>query len=715
MIREQIRYQRTNADGSTRFVFRVDLPPKRVVQEIRAAFAPRQAATSGTQPNAPGFFAGRSFLVSFDLEMCGICGFITTRQISLATTIRDMAGRLRHRGPDDEGVWIDPSDGVALGHRRLAVVDLSPHGHQPMISRDGRYVITFNGEIYNHLSLRNELDSEMSGETGWRGRSDTEVLLEGLSKWGTEKALAKTSGMFAFALWDRVDRRLTLARDRIGEKPLYYGQTERGFVFASELKAFRAFPGIKLEIDPSSVALLLQYGYIPAPHSIYIDIRKLKPASWMEVGVDGGSAKLGTPRRYWALPSASSQAVDVIPSDRKVQVDCLDDLLSAAVREQMIADVPLGAFLSGGIDSTTVVSMMQAHASTPVRTFTIGFEEDSFNEAPHAKKIARFLGTSHTELYLSASDALNIIPSLPEIYDEPFADSSQIPTWLVAKMTREHVTVSLSGDGGDELFAGYPRYQFADTLWRSISQLHPTLRRSASSLLASRSPGEWDSILRLLPRKFRSAITGHRIHRLSQLMRTTSFPNFYSCLVSQWQEPWRLLREGGEEMQCIESFPIDSSASTLATMRLLDLDRYLPDDLLVKVDRATMNVSLEARAPFLNHRVVEFAFGLQDSILIHGGKGKWILKEVLRKYVPDSLTNRPKAGFSIPIAQWLRGALRPWADELLSADTLNRQGLLNTELVRGAWDEHLSGQHDRQAYLWNILMLQAWLQANEAR
>ena len=641
--------------------------------------------------------------------MCGIVGFVTSKYPVNSGLVTKMARMLTHRGPDDEGYWLDAGAGIALGHRRLSIVDLSPQGHQPMQSACGRYVITFNGEVYNFPELREQLDA--FAVVPWRGHSDTEVMLAAISSWGFEKALEKFSGMFAFALWDRQERVLHLVRDRLGEKPLYYGEVGSSFVFGSELKALRAFPNSGFDIDRDGVADLLRFGYIPSPRSIYRGIRKLEPGSLMSVHVaQAGTFRCTAPRKYWALDrpvEGRSESDDGNPGEGSA-VEELHALLRDSVRRQMVSDVPLGAFLSGGIDSSVVVALMQAQSSRPVRTFTIGFQEQSFDEAPYAKAVAAHLGTDHTEFYVTPKEAAAVIPRLAEIYDEPFADSSQIPTILVSRLTRQHVTVSLSGDGGDELFAGYPRYRLGDALWSRIRRLPQWSRRAASISIGGLSAQSWDRVLRpLTPGGLRSVVTGHRLHRFGQLLEARGFGEMYARLVSQWQRAETIVLgatardEGGGDSHEKRSF--------LNQMRLFDLGRYLPDDLLVKVDRASMSVSLESRAPMLDHRLVEFAWRLPEKLLVRNGQSKWILRQVLDRYVPRHLVERPKAGFGMPVAKWLRGELRGWAEHLLNQGAIRAQGYLDPPPVRAMWEQHLSGKHDRSAYLWNVLMFQAWL------
>ncbi|MDP1537830.1 MAG: asparagine synthase (glutamine-hydrolyzing) [Burkholderiales bacterium] len=637
--------------------------------------------------------------------MCGIAGlFGAPGGVDLDAAVRRMAAELVHRGPDDEGVWLDPTHRLALAHRRLSIIDLSPQGHQPMHSVSGRYVMAYNGEIYNFEQIRAELAAQ-GRAPAWRGHSDTEVLLAAVEAWGFEDTLTRTVGMFAIALWDRETATLSLARDRIGEKPLYYGPTEQGFAFASELKAIRALCGGTLALDRQALSEFMQFGYVPGRRCIFRGLAKLPPGHFVHIGA-GGTA--GEPQPYWRLdsPAGSNLAEQLAGADDSQLIELLHDRLKASVEFQMVSDVPLGAFLSGGVDSSTVVALMQAQSARRVKTYTIGFHEKAFDEAPYAKAVAQHLGTDHTELYVSADDAAAIIPDLPRIYDEPFADSSQIPTTLVSRLTRRHVTVSLSGDGGDELFAGYPRYAITAALWQRINSLPMGLRRGAARALRSASPQGWDRVLGLLPVARRQSINGRRVHRLAQLLASNSLAEMYVRLMSQWQPEEGLVL--GVRGSVIDPLRWTAQGTPIQQMRRWDMGQYLPDDLLVKVDRAAMSASLESRAPLLDHRVVELAFALPERMLVRDGQGKWILRRVLDRYVPRELIERPKAGFSVPLAKWLRGPLEPWASDLLDPARMRRDGLLDAENVAAMWQEHRCGSFDRSAYLWNVLMFQAW-------
>jgi asparagine synthase (glutamine-hydrolysing) len=653
--------------------------------------------------------------------MCGLAGFLSINSHGDAESklfiLNSMVDSIMSRGPDDSGVWYDNAAGIGLAHRRLSILDLSVAGHQPMVSHAGRYVIAFNGEIYNHLSLRMLLASEGNAPE-WRGYSDTETLLAGINCWGIHSTIQRCIGMFAFAAWDIHNRVLTLGRDRLGEKPLYYGWQGAGenstFLFGSELKALKAHPSFNTSIDRDALCLFVRHGYIPAPYSIYQGIQKLPPGHLISISAHKREPVL---EPYWSL-------ADVAVAGNKFQVngpaadvaDELEALLMSAVRQQMAADVPLGAFLSGGIDSSTVVALMQAQSSRPVKTFAIGFNEQGFDEAKHAKAVAHHLGADHTELYVNHQLALNVIPKLPSLYSEPFSDSSQIPTFLVSQLARQQVTVSLSGDGGDELFAGYNRYIFAHNLWGKLSSL-PRGARSLGALgIRALTPATWSALLSplqlLAPCALRQSNIGDKLHKGADILSAGSVDDLYLGLVTHW-EPDKLVIGGHEPATCLNSNCIPlSGLNPLQRMMVLDSITYLPDDILVKVDRAAMGVSLEGRVPFLDHRVVEFAWRLPQSMKIRDGVGKWILREVLYRYVPKELIDRPKMGFGVPIGDWLRGPLRSWAEALLDEGRLHREGYFNPEPIRIKWAEHLSGKRNWQYLLWDILMFQAWLEEN---
>lgn len=638
--------------------------------------------------------------------MCGIAGFIETGRRDLTAIARLMADALITRGPDDWGSWQDERFGVVLTHRRLAIQDLSQAGHQPMISDSGRYSIVFNGEIYNHIELRNQL-----GDRSWRGHSDTETMLAALERWGLTGTLNRLIGMFAIALWDRERCELTLVRDRLGEKPLYYGWQGHAFLFASELKALRKHPFWEGQVDRNALASFMRYGYVPSPHSIYSGIRKLVPGCALTIKANATSLKdLPEPVPYWSALECTRSRRDLATNDNEA-IRELEELLRKAVAGQMLADVPLGAFLSGGIDSSAVVAIMQSQVSRPVRTFSIGFAEGDYDEARYAKKVAEHLGTDHTELYVSPEEALAVIPQLPRIYDEPFGDSSQIPTYLVAQMARSHVTVSLSGDAGDELFGGYNRYFWGRTIWRRFGHLPRALRAAAARAMTSVEPAQWDRIAARLPRSMRLPTFGDKVHKLASVLDVSGPDELYRRLISPQRDKNSIVLKGEEATSWA-----DGQSSRLDTidfterMMFHDLVGYLTDDILVKVDRAAMAVSLETRIPMLDHRIVEFSWRLPFRMKIRDGQGKWLLRQLLYRYVPKELIERPKQGFSIPLDSWLRGPLREWAEELLDERRLQDQGFLDPERIRANWNEHLSGRRNWQHWLWNVLMFQSWLE-----
>ncbi len=657
--------------------------------------------------------------------MCGIAGILDHGGGDLERSISGMVDSLHHRGPDDFGTWIDKKVGLALGHKRLSILDLSPEGHQPMESASGRYVLTFNGEIYNFAELRRELG--LKGHV-FRGHSDTEVMLAAFEEWGIEKSVTRFIGMFAFGVWDRTEHTLTLVRDRLGKKPLYFGWMGRTFLFGSELKALRCHPDFRGEIDRDALALYLRHNYIPAPYCMYRNVYKLLPGCLLTVPLHHAhhatdfspfpeSTRTGwKPLRYWsALAIAEQGCAHVFTGSEKEAADELDRLLREAVRVRMVADVPLGAFLSGGVDSSTVVALMQAQSTRPVKTFTIGFHEPGYNEAKDAQKVARHLGTEHTELYVTPEEAMAVIPNLPSIYDEPFSDSSQIPTFLVSQLARRHVIVSLSGDGGDELFTGYTRYFLADSIWKKIRWMPESFRQGIAGALTVPSPERWNTAVahfrRILPARFNQHNIGDKIHKLAEILSVGEPNTIYLQLVSLWKEPTSLVLKSSEP-QTVISDPLGGQGLPDFTRRVMYFDTvtYLPDDLLVKVDRASMAVGLEARVPLLDHRVVEFAWRLPLHLKVRHGQGKWLLRQVLHRYVPAELVERPKMGFGVPIGSWLRGPLRQWAEELLSVKTLEDGDLLNPEPIRQKWEEHVSGRRNWQYHLWDILMFQAWRQ-----
>ena len=645
--------------------------------------------------------------------MCGLTGaWSRQRFVELKDALPRMTRALEHRGPDDDGHWFEDEAGIALGHRRLAIVDLSPAGHQPMVSASGRWVIAYNGEIYNHQELR--VDMEATGKAPpWRGHSDTETLLAAIEAWGVPRALERSGGMFAFALWDREERDLWLARDRFGEKPLYYGWNRGAFLFGSELKALRKFPGFDASIDRQALALYLRHNAVPAPFSIHQGIRKLLPGHWLRITqVELERGGLPAPEVYWsASERAHAGKEDPYIGTEAEAADALEHLLLDAVGRQMVADVPLGAFLSGGVDSSVVVALMQAQSTRPVRTFSIGFKEAAYNEAEHAAAVARHLGTDHTELYVTPADALAVIPRLSSIFDEPFADSSQIPTSLVARLAREHVAVALSGDGGDELFGGYSRYFLAARLWRRLESIPVPLRRAAAHGITAMPVRGWNALYRLvsplIPAHRRIGFAGDKLHKGAAVLAEASGESLYRGLITHWH-PESLMGDVDEPSRF--GPPREGALSTLAEyMMLEDACHYMTDDNLVKVDRAAMACSLETRVPLLDHRVFDFAWRLPFDYKVKGGTGKHILRQVLYRHVPQALIDRPKMGFGVPIDHWLRGPLKDWAAALLDPRRLKDEGYFDPAPIARKWKEHQSGTRNWQYHLWDILMFQAWL------
>lgn len=599
-----------------------------------------------------------------------------------------MTDSLIHRGPDDSGVWVDVDSGVGLGHRRLSILDLSPLGRQPMHSHCGRFVLAYNGEVYNHLELRKELAAYP-----FRSTSDTETILAAIAEWGVDAALNRFTGMFAISLWDKQTRKLFLVRDRMGIKPLYYGMTEdKDWVFGSELKALQAHPRFSPSIDRNALISYFRHNYISAPHTIFEDTWKVEPGQMVILGEDGVEKKT-----WWNVEEVWKAGCEN-PGQMSVSeaTDALEELLLDAVKIRMLSDVPLGAFLSGGIDSSTVVALMQAHSSLPVRTFSIGFHEADYNEAGHAEAVAKHLGTNHTELYVTPQDLLDVVPNISQYWDEPFADSSQIPTYVLSALAREHVTVSLSGDGGDELFCGYDRYFLTNRVNNALSKI-PWFLKKVGAGLGKATPGICYQLLGSL---------GHRTRLRLDVLGTDSLAELYRYLISHFKDPGSFVL-GGEEL-------LPSSVSNLsvpwAWMSLHDLRNYLPDDILTKVDRASMAVSLEARVPLLDHRVVEFAAAVPTSMKVRNGQGKWLLKEVLYRHVPKALVDRPKVGFGVPIHEWLRADLREWCEDMLAPDRMRRQGYIDADYVQKIWREHVRGKRDWSYCLWEVLMFQSWLE-----
>ncbi|KVM67243.1 asparagine synthetase B [Burkholderia ubonensis] len=654
--------------------------------------------------------------------MCGIDGFLNSAAFDEETaraTLARMTASLAHRGPDAQGTWLDAQAGIALGHRRLAIVDLSVHGRQPMASACGRFVLVFNGEIYNHRALRAEL--ERTGRApAWRGHSDTEVLLAAIAAWGVEAALRRATGMFAVALWNRESRMLTLARDRIGEKPLYYGRIGDALVFASELKALRSFPGFDGAIDRDALCLYLRQSSVPAPYTIYRGIRKLPPGTFIQFEHARDTPRA---RAYWTLEHAiEAGRAEPFEGTAQEAVGLLDGILRKAVAQQMEADVPLGAFLSGGVDSSAIVALMQAQSAAPVDTFTIGFHEAGYDEAGYAKAVARHLGTRHTELYVTADHALAVVPKLPSIYDEPFSDASQIPTFLVSELTRRHVKVSLSGDGGDELFGGYTRYFLTPRLWRKLHRVPSAVRARIAAALHALRPDHADQLAAVAQSAWSGAEAretppriGDRLHKLGHVMTADSRIGLYRLLMSAVHHPERIALAGQEPptpLDTASAWPADLTFAEQAMA--IDTLTYLPTDILTKVDRAAMAVSLETRMPFLDHHVVEFAWRLPASVRLPDGRSKVLLRRLLDAYVPASLIDRPKQGFCAPIDHWLRGSLRDWAQTLLHPARLREEGFFDAAAVERLWRQHQTGRMNWQHQLWTVLMFQAWLEAQRA-
>ena len=638
--------------------------------------------------------------------MCGFAGifFLGGSAQVRADDLRAMSDRITYRGPDRGGVWVDERGGVGFGHRRLSILDLSEAGNQPMSSEDGRYVIAFNGEIYNHKDLRQKLHDHH-----WRGTSDTETLLACIQDWGLQETLNRIAGMFAFALWDRHEERLFLARDRLGEKPLYYAKVGQGqdqaLIFASELKALKAFPGYQPVIDLSSVSLFLEFSYIPAPYTIYVNTFKLEAGAIIAFE---HSNPEGQKSRYWKPEEVYNDCVSKGPTvaDGEHIIDGLDEVLQRVISEQMLADVPLGAFLSGGIDSTTIVAMMRKLSSSKVRTFTIGYQEQGYSEAEHAKSVAAYLGTEHTELYVTDSMAEAVIPKLPFIYDEPFADPSQIPTILVSQLASNSVKVALSGDGGDEMFGGYNRYGMTNQYWDKLKLVPEPLLRIASRAMTSLPEHVWDRVAGFLP----LTSVGFKIHKAARVIGSADSDDLYLKLISSWPHNHGLVKGALPRSTLVRDFAGKFDLGPIHQMIILDILTYLPDDILVKVDRAAMSCSLETRAPFLDHRVAKYAWSIPLEYKLREKKTKWILRELLYRYVPKNLVDRPKMGFGFPIDVWLRSGLRDWAGDLLSPQRMIEDGILDPEPIMIMWRQHLSGKYNRAIQLWPVLMFQAWLE-----
>ena len=646
--------------------------------------------------------------------MCGIIGLFSpkwTEPVPMPELLQRMTDMLAHRGPDDVGGWIDIENRIGLGHRRLSIVDLSPLGNQPMVSKSGRFVLVYNGEIYNFRALRTRLERE---GVKFRGSSDTEVLLEAFALWGINKTLREANGMFALALWDRQHQTLTLARDRLGEKPLYYYFNNNIFIFGSELKALRAFPGLRAEINLAALNAFLERGYIPSPETIYKNVFKLPPGHLLEARKNNRTIRISPPKAFWSLANCieATRAEHNNLSENEA-IDELNARLEDAVRIRMIADVPLGAFLSGGIDSTTVTALMQSCSNRPIKTFSIGFKDQAYNEATDAARIAKYLGTDHHEEYFDEKDLLEYIPCLPDVFDEPFADPSQLPTMLLARMTRQHVTVALSGDGGDELFGGYTRHHAAARLHRIQTFLPQWCRSVIGGMITTLPQATWDRLsdrlARICGKRPQVRLAGDKMHKFGRIIASDHNKNLYDAVVDHWGGNSPISRNLAIDAINTWWGKPDIMLQPPEEFMYVDAVSYLPDDILVKVDRATMAVSLEGRVPLLDHRAVEYAWSLPLSMKLRGTDGKWILKKILERMVPRKLWDRPKMGFSVPIGQWLRGPLREWTDDLLHPARLKREGYLDAGLVTKLWNRHKQGQIEAGYRLWHILMFQAWL------
>lgn len=638
--------------------------------------------------------------------MCGIVGYWSRNKRIDSHIIQLMSNEIRHRGPDDSGVWMDSRTSLALAHRRLSIIDLTKAGHQPMQSNCGRFVLIFNGEIYNHLDIRRKLGCE-NVNINWRGRSDTETLLTSIQFWGVKKTLRSLDGMFAFALWDVSKQELTLARDRMGEKPLYYGENNGSLFFGSELRSFRPHPDWNGQVDRNALSLFMRYSVVPSPWSIYQGIKKLPPAHFVVIGASGN---IGRPRCYWSLLGIYGQNLKKKEFDSDELVDELDTLLNNTVSSRMMSDVPLGVFLSGGVDSTMVAALSQRQSDRPIQTFTIGFEEREYNEAIYAHDIARHLETDHTELIVKPSEMMNVIFDIGKTWDEPFADSSQIPTLLVSSLARQNVSVSLSGDGGDELFCGYNRYTKGYQTWKRIRLLPLSVRKHLSKLIEAFPAAPVEYLIQLLPARYQIPHLGNGISKLANIMRQNSDVNYYQSLVSHWDDSDGVVLNSDNLSELFSSFHMFPNVGDFREqMMFVDSVSYLPDDILTKVDRASMSVGLEVRSPLLGHKIVEFAQRVPLSLKYRHGKGKWLLRKALERYVPSSLINRPKMGFGIPIDRWLKQELRGWAEELLDEDRLKREGFFDYVAVRKMWRDYLDGKPQSHYYLWDVLMFQAWL------
>ena len=641
--------------------------------------------------------------------MCGIAGFFSRfgSNKDHSFIAKSMVKQLHHRGPDKQDVWNDDSSGLALGHARLSIIDLSAHGDQPMVSPSGRYIIAYNGEIYNHLKIRKQLPS-----IDWRGTSDTETLLTAIDIWGLESTVQKLVGMFAFALFDRQFQKMFLVRDRFGEKPLYYGWQRNTFLFASDLNAFTPHPSWQPKLYRDALALFTRFGYIPTPWTIWEDVFKLPPGSWIEFSFQTALYERPEPHFYWRSSSEWKTTPKSLLNDQEA-IEQVENTLRATISDQMHADVPVGVFLSGGIDSSLVTALMQSLSGQQIRSFSIGFTENSFNEAPYAKAVARHLGTAHSEYYLSSQETLDVISSLAEIYSEPFADSSQIPTYLVSALAKRDVTVCLSGDGGDELFGGYNRYKWGERIWTAGKHLPMLVRKPLSSAMEALSPAYLNVLTRFLPRQLAIPLLGDHLHKIASILNCANLDEVYETLISTDHRPEQFVKSAQPiltwaDTEYYDFSDFDQQTDPVHNMMFRDTVGYLCDDILTKVDRASMATSLETRIPMLDHRVAKLAWSLPANMKIRNGKGKWVLRQVLNRHVPNNLIERPKQGFSIPLGDWLRGPLQGWTEDLLDAHTLTQQGLFDAKIVQHRWQEHLSGQRDWQNWLWSILMFQQW-------
>jgi asparagine synthase (glutamine-hydrolysing) len=647
--------------------------------------------------------------------MCGICGFYSKSSFKSDEIIKKMNLSIHHRGPDDSGIWQDGNAGIVFGHQRLSIIDPTPAGKQPMHSSSGRLILTYNGEIYNHLEIRSELQ-EIKSNIKWHSNTDTETLVEALDFWGIEVTLKKLVGMFAFAVWDRKLRSLTLVRDRMGEKPIYFGWQGIGdkpvFLFGSELKALKVHPEFRGNINNDAIALQLRHNCIPAPYSIYKDIFKLLPGHYLQLKENDLVKKLlPNPKPYWSLVEVATQGVNKLKSLSANDIEKeLEQLLKISIKQQMMSDVPLGVFLSGGVDSSTVVALMQAQSNQPIKTFTIGFNEQEYNEAKYAKEVAKYLGTDHTELYVSAEQAMAVIPKLSLIYDEPFSDSSQIPTFLVSQLAKKKVTVALTGDGGDEVFCGYNRYILSKNLWNKLTLISLPLRKILASGIKSINSQSWNKFLKILPSFNQYTNLADKVYKVTSALESKTLFDLYYKLISNWQNPNGILLDGKEPRTFLTNYESElTKLDGQQQMMLLDSMTYLPDDILVKTDRAAMATSLETRAPFLNHKLLEYAWQIPQPLKLKKTQSKWILRQILYKYIPKKLVERPKVGFGVPIDSWLRGPLKDWAQALLDKTKLRNQGFFNPDSISIKWTEHLSGKKNWQYEIWSILMFQEWL------